>query len=178
MSTPRHVIAAVIAAAGYLTVAVITLIKPQPDGHWGAAGQALEAAFVVGLIGSAVAMTGLRAHISSRSLGVRAAQLARLGFLGMAVAAVASLTQSRDTLGPVFLLSVLATVVGLLLLGVAGLRESAVPRWVPVVPFATMLVGMAFADQGGCAVIAAGWATMAVVMNSAAFRVRSAPAIG
>jgi len=176
MSTRRHVAAALIAAVGYLVVAGITLVKPQPSDHWNAAGRALEAAFIVGLLGSAAATGGLRARLARRSLGERSARVAQLGFLGMTIASVASLVKGGDTLGPVFLLSVLATLVGLLLLGVAALRDGVAARWIPVVPFATMLIGMALADHGGCAVIAAGWIAMAPVLNGRPTRVAVATA--
>lgn len=176
MSTRRTSVAAFVAAFGYLVVAAITIVKPQPNDHWNAVGRLLEAGFIVGLIGSAVAIDGVRSRVTTRALGARSARAAQAGFVGMTVASVASLIADGDTLGPLFLLSVLTTLVGLLLFGIAGLRESLTARWIPVVPFATMFIGIALADHGGCAVIAAGWVAVATALTGEAAPVRTAPA--
>lgn len=176
MSARRYFNASFAAAAGYLVVAAISVVKPQPDNHWNAAGRALEAAFIVGLVGSAVAIAGVTAMLSRRPLGTRAGRLAQIGFVGLTVSSVASLIKGGNTLGPVFVLSLLATLVGLLLLGIAGLREGLVARWLPVLPFATMLIGIALAEHGGCAVIAAGWIAMALGLFSTMTSLRQAAA--
>ena len=176
MTTRRHLNAAVIAAVGYLGVAAISIVKPQPDEHWNAAGRALEAAFIVGLLGSAIAITGVADRFTRGALGRWSARLAQFGFVGISVASVASLIKGGDTLGPVFVLSLLTTLVGLLLLGISGVRDGVTPRWAPVVPFATMLIGIALAEHGGCAVIAAGWLAMVAVANGRAGQARPATA--
>jgi len=177
MTTNRRLHAAVVAAAGYLVVAAITLVAPQPNDHWNAAGRALEAAFIAGLLGSVVAIPAVTDYLTQRSFGRLAGRLAQVGYLSMAIASAASLIKGGDTLGPVFVLGVFATLLGLLLLGLGGIREGLAPRWTPVVPFASMLVGIALADHGGCAVIAAGWIVMTVVMSSSSTAAPAATAV-
>jgi hypothetical protein len=156
----RTLPATAVATLGYLVEGLLVLRHPQGDDHWSAAGYVVEAAFTVSLVATALALPGLCQWFAAGPVARRGARIAQVGYLGLAVASAASLAAGRTTLGPVFLIGLLASLIGLLVLGVDAMRRSR-HRWAGLLPFGGMVAAIGLGDVGGSVVLAAVWAVLA-----------------
>ena len=143
---------AVVAGLGFAVEGAIVVRAPQGDSGWSASGYAVEAAFVVALIAALPALGLLKPYASRTTAWATVG--ARIGFFALLVAAVPSLVQGKDALGPVFLLGVLVSLVSLLVLAVAGLRRRV---WVGAAAFVGLVLGMALGDHGGGVALGVAW---------------------
>jgi len=162
MLTRYAPLAAAIAAVGYAVEGAIVLRAPQGDDNWGASGYIVEVAFAVSLVASIVAIAAL---VAGRG---RAAStggiLAGAGMASMFVSSIASIAAGGTVLGPAFILGLLATLVGLLVVGVAGVRGSSDPWWCSPLPVAGFVLGIGLGDHGGGLITAAAFAGVAYAL--------------
>lgn len=146
----------VLAAAGYAVEGAIVVRAPQPDHGWHASGYAVEAAFVLALVAS-VPLVGLLGQTAGR-LSSAAVWITRSGFGAMLVSAVASLAVGGDELGPLFLLGVLASIVGLLALSASAVRRRRGCWWSAPIVAAGLVLSIALGDHGGGILLGIAWA--------------------
>jgi len=152
-----------LAAAGYAIEGAIVIRAPQPDSGWHSSGYAVEAAFVVALLAS-IPLIGLLRHSASR-LSAVAAWSTRAGFGAMLVSAIPSLVSGRNELGPLFLLGVLASVVGLVVLSVGAVRIRQRFWWTTPTIAAGLVLSIALGDHGGGILFAIAWATTGLALR-------------
>jgi len=124
--------AAFLAAAGYGVGAVLELVHDQPFIFTSPVDYLIEAGFVVGLAATVVVLAALvrgqRSVASRIALG-----LAALGNAATLVAAGGTLVLGREVLDGLFLVGVLATILGYLATAVLDLLRRVTPRLVGVV---------------------------------------------
>jgi len=152
-----------LAAAGYAIEGAIVIRAPQPDSGWHSSGYAVEAAFVVALLAS-IPLIGLLRHSASR-LSAVAAWSTRAGFGAMLVSAIPSLVSGRNELGPLFLLGVLASVVGLVVLSVGAVRNRPRFWWTTPTIAAGLVLSIALGDHGGGILFATAWAAVGLALH-------------
>jgi len=78
----------------------------------------------------------------------------------MTIESIASEVHGGNTLGPVFLLGLVLTLVGFLVSGIDGLRHPGA-RWVALLPFLGLLVGIGAGEHGGFIVLGSVWLVLA-----------------
>lgn len=135
-----------------------------PDQHWGTRGGILDVAFAVGAVAVALALPAVAARLGVRRLGRIGTRTAQVGHVAIAVECVASTIHGGNTLEPVFTLGLLASLVGLVLLGIDALRAG-VARALALLPFLALLVGIAGGNQGGAIVIGIVWGFFAATLT-------------
>jgi len=124
-------LAVVVAGVMYTGQAVVGLVAPQNELFASFSDYAIEAMFVVALLGTLAAIGGLHAlqKESYGRLGMASFLLAFVGHaLMLASAAVTLALAMSEALDPIFPLGFLAALVGLVLLGIATLRARVLPR--------------------------------------------------
>jgi hypothetical protein len=153
----------VLAAAGYALEGAIVVRSPQPDHGWHASGYAVEAAFVLALVAS-IPLVGLLRR-SPGTLPAGAVWCTRAGFGAMLVSAVASLAAGGDELGPLFLLGVLASLVGLVALSTGAVRRRDRSWWTAPTIAAGLILGIALGDNGGGILLGIAWAATGLALR-------------
>jgi hypothetical protein len=153
-----------LAAAGYAVEGAIVVRVPQPDQSWHASGYAVEAAFVVALAASLPPLGTLR-HSSSRVSGI-AVWITRAGFAAMLVSAVPSLVAGGNELGPLFLLGVLASIVGLATLSAGAIRHRPGSWWTTPTIAAGLVLSIALGDNGGGILLGIAWAATGLALRN------------
>jgi len=124
--------AAFLTAAAYGAGAVLELVRDQPTHFSSPVDYLIEAMFVAGLAGTVAVLVGLAR--GQHTTGTRAALwVAILGNAATLVAATATLVLGRDVLGGVFVIGVLATILGYLATAVLDLLRKLTPRLAGVV---------------------------------------------
>ena len=132
MSHAHLRIAAFLAAAGYGVGAVLELVRDQPTVFTSPVDYLIEATFVIGLAATVVALAGLAR--GQRSVGSRLSLgLGALGHSATLVAAGGTLVLGREVLDGVFVIGVLAIIVGYLATAVLDLLRRLTPRLAGVV---------------------------------------------
>ena len=134
------------AALGFAVTGVLQLFHEQAQPFSSFADHAIELAFLVGLAAAAGALKELRPG--------RAWAVAAAGQAALAVCAAATFARGADALGPVFLLGLLATTLGL-----AAATARSTPRRVPAVLLAGWILSVA---AGSPLLLAAAWAAVAL----------------
>jgi len=152
--------AAALAAAAFAIAGATVVGHTIPDQHWGTRGAVLDIAFAVAAVAVAVALPGIAALLQVGRLGRTGTRIAQVGHVAIAVECIASTVHDGNTLGPVFMLGLLASIVGLLLLAIDGVRAAA-SRWLAPLPLLALVVGIAGGNYGGAIVIGATWAGLA-----------------
>lgn len=156
--------AAAVAAIAFAVAGISVIGHKIPDQHWGTRGAVLDIAFAVGMIAAAIALPALAGRLGVRSLGNVGTRLAQAGQVAMAVESVVSTIHDGNTLGPVFMLGLLASFAGLLLLAADGFRVR-VARTLAPVPLVGLLIGIAAGNQGGAVVLGIAWAALALAFT-------------
>jgi hypothetical protein len=146
----------VLAAAGYAIEGAIVVRAPQPDSAWHTSGYVVEAAFVLALVAS-LPLVGLLRYGTGRISAV-AVWVTRAGFGAMLVSAVPSLAAGGNELGPLFLLGVLASVVGLVALSASAVRSRRGSWWSAPTVAAGLILSIALGDHGGGILLGIAWA--------------------
>jgi hypothetical protein len=152
-----------LAAVGYAIEGAIVVRAPQPDHGWHTSGYAVEAAFVLALVAS-IPLVGLLRGTANRVSGA-AVWFARTGFGAMLVSAIASLAAGGEELGPLFLLGVLASVVGLVVLSVCAVRRRHGSWWTAPTIAAGLIVSIALGDHGGGILLGIAWAATGLALR-------------
>ncbi len=167
-TAPMHRIAPAAALlAGLASVAdqLVQLRHVQPDQGWQPIDHLIEALFVLSLLGSIGALGGLPAWLGVGRTGRVAAVVAQVGFGLLLVSAVASMVAGGNTLGLAFSLGLLLALLGLLVLGVAGLVRSS-RRWAAPLPFVALLLSVLLAGVGGQLLLGVAWLALAWAMTA------------
>jgi hypothetical protein len=165
--------AALVAGLASIADQLVQLRHVQPDSGWQALDLVIEALFALSLLGSAVALGGLPAWLGVRRTGRVAGVVAQVGFGLLLVSAVASMLAGGNTLGLAFSLGLALALLGLLVLGIAGLVRSA-RRWAAPLPFVALLLSVVLAGFGGQLVLGVLWLGLAWVMTARARQVVAA----
>jgi hypothetical protein len=151
---------AAVTGLAYAIEGAIVTRAPQPDSHWHASGYAVEAAFVIALIASIPIVPIL--VVSTGRLSSLSVRITQIGFAAMLVSALPSLANGGNTLGPAFLLGVLASLAGLLGLTVAALRSRASGWWTSPVCFTGLVLSMALGNHGGGILFGLAWVAISI----------------
>lgn len=154
---------AIVGGLAYTIEGAIVTRAPQPDNHWHASGYTVEAAFVVALLAT-IPLLPLLATQASR-VGRLAARVSQLGFAGMLVSAIASLAVGGTTVGPAFLLGVLAAVIGLLALAVSAIRSREMHWWLSPLALVGLVLSMALGDHGGGILLGLAWIAISIALR-------------
>jgi hypothetical protein len=158
--------AAAITALSSIALGVVTVTGPTvPDESWGARGALVNALGIVVFVSMAVAAELLVPLLSLSRVGVAALRATQVGLGLMTLESVVSQVHGGNTLGPVFMLGLLLTVLGFLVLGVDGLRRPA-RRWLALLPLVAMLVGIGGGDHGGFVLLGVAWGALCVAAPS------------
>lgn len=154
MTTIRpFTIAAITAAAGYTAEGLIAIIHPVGDTNWGPVADALNVAFLVAVLASAVALPYIGRWLAVNRTGQVAVTGAQVGFGAMAVETVVSVLHGGNTLGAVFLIGMVLVSLSTLLLAITGVLAGAA-RWAAPLPFVGWLISIAGGDHGGSILLA------------------------
>ena len=155
-------IAAAVTCAAAVVLGVVTVSGPTvPDEHWGTRGDVVNGLGLITFLGMAVACRLLVALLRPGRVGLGGVYSAQAGLVLMTVESLASELHGGDTLGPVFMLGLLLTLGGLLVLGIDGLRRPGA-RWLALLPLVAMLVGIGAGDRGGFLLLGAAWGGFAL----------------
>ncbi len=124
-------LAGVAAGVMYALTAILSLFAPQEVVFDSTTDYLIEVIFVVGLVGTLVAIAAL--HTLQREsygrLGAAGSVTAFVGYALLLVAATATTLAGREALDAVFPIGVLAVLVGSVLLGATTLRARKLPWW-------------------------------------------------
>ena len=155
MTVPR--ISAVVSGLAYTALGVVVLVWGSvPDQHWGTHGDVINLLGLLGFAANVVALEVLRAPLALGRVARVVLRIAELGLIAMSVESVASQLHGGNTLGPMFFLGLVLTLLGLLLVAIDGLRRPGA-RWLAPLPFLGLLVGIAGSEHGGFVVLGAVW---------------------
>lgn len=157
-TAPR--IAAIVAGVAYLALGAVSLTGSVPEQNWGTRGAIVNLLGLIGFGATVVAAERLRTPLSLSRVGVGGVRAAQLGLAAMTIESVASQLHGGNTLGPVFFIGLLLTLVGFLVAGVDGLRRPGA-RWVALLPFLGLLVGVGAGEHGGFLVLGTVWLVLA-----------------
>lgn len=159
MSTTIARIAAYVTGVACLALGAATLAGPAvPDQHWGTRGAVINGLGLLAFAAMAVGLELLAPLLELRRLGRIGIRTAQLGLVLMCVESIASQVHGGNTLGVVFMLGLLATVIGLGLVSVDGLRRR---RWLAPLPLLALIVGIATGDHGGFLFVGLVWLILA-----------------
>jgi hypothetical protein len=164
MSTQSRIGAAAVAAIAFAVAGTTVVGHKIPDQHWGTRGAVLDVAFAIGLIAAAFVLPALSELVGVGRVGRIGTRLAQIGQAAMAVESIASTIHGGNTLGPVFVLGLVGSVIGLAMVAIDGIRAG-LARGLAVVPLLGLLVGIAAGDQGGAVVLGVAWAVVAVRLS-------------
>jgi hypothetical protein len=156
-------VAAFVAAAAFVVEGVISVVHPTGDRHWDLLSQALNAAYLIACLALMVALPAVGSWLGAGRVGRVGVVAAQVGYAAMAGESIVSAVDDGNTLGGLFLIGLLLTLAGLLVLAVAGL-VSGVRRWASALPLLGMLIGIAGGDLGGSIVLGAVWALLGVAL--------------
>jgi hypothetical protein len=163
MTIPR--VAATVTSLASLALGVVTLAGPVvPDQHWGTRGSVVNALGLLAFAAMAIALELLPGLLGAARLARAGRRVAQVGLGLMVVESLASQVHDGNTLGPVFMLGLLAALVGLLMVAADGVRRRV---WLAAVPFVALLVGVGAGDHGGFIVLGLAWAALAVGTGAA-----------
>lgn len=164
-----------VATAGYAVTGSLELLHDQRATFASPLDYLIEIAFAVGLAATAVAAYALWT-VRPRTRSVAAGWLlATVGHLALFVSATATAVVGHDTLGPAFMLGLLATLVGYGTLFVADLRGQVRPARAGVVLLlglvGSLVLGAVTAalltdGGGGTLALAASWAAVARLLTT------------
>jgi hypothetical protein len=162
MTTTR--IAAFVTGLACLALGAVTLAGPSvPDQNWGTRGAVVNGLGLVAFAAMALALDLLRTRLHLARLGRAGTRAAQAGLVLMCLESIASQAHGGNTVGAVFMLGLLAAMVGLALICVDGLRRR---QWLAPLPLLALLTGIGAADHGGFVLLGAVWLTLAITTRS------------
>ena len=165
VSVPRRPtsgrVGAILTAVAGIALGVVTLTGPSvPDQHWGTRGAVVNALGLVAFAAMALALQLVPDLFAPARVGRLGQRVAQTGLLLMVVESVASQINGGNTLGFLFMLGLLLSLVGLGLIAGDGLHRRC---WLAPLPFLAMLFGVAAGDHGGFLVLGLAWAGLALL---------------
>lgn len=149
-------LAGVMAGVAYAIVGILNLVSPQEPIFLSFSDYLIELLFVVAWLGTLATIVGL--HVSQSGsygqLGAAGSLTAAIGYALLFVISVVNVFAGGEVLvlGIVFLVGLLAALVGLVLLGAATLRARVLPSWCGVLLIAVLPLAMVvnvIANAGG-----------------------------
>ena len=155
--------AAFVAAAGFGVEGVISLFHHTGDHHWDALSQVLNGAYGLAALALIVVLPGVGRWLRVTRIGRGGIVAAQIGYAAMVVESIASGFNNGNTLGGVFFVGLLLSLIGLLTLGIAALIRGS-QRWAALLPALGMFVGIAGGDHGGSIVTAAVWVLLGMAL--------------
>jgi hypothetical protein len=155
--------AAFVAAAGFAVEGVISLVHHTGDQHWDALSQVLNGAYALAALAVVIALPAVGRWLKVGRVGRSAIIVAQVGFAAMVVESVVSGVNDGNTLGPVFFVGLLLSLLGLLVLGIAAASRGR-HRWAALLPFLGMFVGIAGGEHGGSIVTGAVWVVLGIML--------------
>lgn len=169
LSTPSSTItrtdspraAGYIAAAGYAAEGIVVIAQRLGwDGR--VSDHLLDAAYAVAVLATVAALPALVRLVDSAWARTAALGrvLAQVGLAAMGVESAVSAVHRVHALGPLFGLGILLTLLGLLILAVAGLARGGL-RWPAPLPLLGMVVAAAGGGAGASLVTGAIWLLLA-----------------
>lgn len=144
--------AAITAGVGYIAEGVVAIIHPVGDKNWGPFADALNIAFLVAVVASAITLPYIGRWLTVHRTARAAVAAAQLGFVAMAVETVVSVAHGGNTLDAVFFIGLLLATLGTLLLAIGGALAGP-HRWVASLPLLGWLISIAGGDHGGSIVL-------------------------
>jgi hypothetical protein len=157
--------AAFVAAAGFITEGVISLVHHTGDHRWDGPSQALNAAYALAAVALIATLPAVGRWLHVNRVGRAGVVAAQIGYAAMAIESIASGFNDGDTLGGLFFVGLVLSLVGLLGLGIAAL-VSGYARWAALLPFVGMFVAIAGGDHGGSIVLGAVWVLLGVAVRT------------
>jgi hypothetical protein len=155
--------AAFVAAAGFVVEGVISLVHHTGDDHWDALSQVLGGAYAVATVALFVALPAVALCLRVNRVGRVATVVAQIGFVAMVAESIASGINDGNTLGGLFFAGLVLSLLGQLVLGIAGLTAGH-RRWAAMLPFLALFVGIAGGEHGGSIVSGVVWAVLAMAL--------------
>jgi hypothetical protein len=148
--------AAFVAAGGFAVEGFISLVHHTADHNWDAPSQVLNGAYALAALALIVALPAVGRWLQVARLGRGGVITAQIGYAAMVVESVVSGVNDGNTLGGVFFVGLLLSLLGLLLLGIdAVIRGNR--RWAALLPLLGMFVGIAGGEHGGSIASGAVW---------------------
>jgi hypothetical protein len=154
---------ALVGGVAYAVEGAIVTRAPQGDSHWHTSGYTVEAAFVIALVAT-LPLLPLLAPAGSRAAAL-AARITQLGFAGMLTSATASLATGGTTLGPAFLLGLLAALAGLTALAATALRARTNLWWRAPIALLGLVLSMALGNHGGGILFGVAWIGISLALR-------------
>jgi hypothetical protein len=156
MSVSLRKLPVLVAGIAYAADGLWQLRHHQPDHHWTTTDRWIEVLFAVALLASIAALPAIRELATAGRAGAVGTRIAQLGFAVLSIASTASLVHGGNVLGFAFGLGLLAALIGLGMLTVAGFRDGQM-QWAAPILLAGFVVGMVLGDHGGTVLIGAAW---------------------
>lgn len=156
-------LAAWVAGVGYCAQALLGLWQPQQEQFQALSDYWIELCFIAALLGTLGGLMMLRSRQvdkMSKLLTVGLA-VAAAGVSGLLVSAVATLLLGQNALGLLFVIGLLATIVGNLLLGSAIIHSKLLPVWLGLLFIISWPLSMVLANFGGGLLIGLVWLIIA-----------------
>lgn len=162
LTPPVIRLAAIATGVAAIALGAVTVAGPTvPDEHWGTRGALVNGLGLATFLAMAVAAGALPTLIGLGRVGIAGVRVAQAGLAMMTIESATSQVHGGNTLGAVFMLGLLLTLVGFLTVGIDGLRRPGA-RWMALLPLLGMLVGIGAGDRGGFLVLGAVWCGLAL----------------
>jgi hypothetical protein len=160
MDLPRT--SAAVAGISSIALGLVTITGPAvPDAHWGTRGSVVNALGLVTFAALVIAVELVPRLLGLGRTGRAAVRVTQVGLLLMTVESVASQIHGGNTLGPVFMLGLLLTIIGFLVSGIEGIVRPGA-RWLALLPLAAFVVAIGTGDRGGFLVLGLAWGWLGV----------------
>ena len=156
---------AIAAGLAWAVEGIAELRWPQPDQHWHATGYLVEIAFAVA-VAVTVPLVPVLATAGSRAASI-AAPAAQAGFAALLVSSVASIAVGGNALGPVFLLGILAALLGLVALAAISIHARLRLWWTAPLVLAGLVASMLVSGHGGAVALGVAWLVIAIGLREA-----------
>lgn len=155
----RSGFAAMVAGLFYCGTTIVDLVYPQTPVFTHSMDYLTEALFVVALLFTLIAYAGMHVLHQGRAGRFETLSFAAVisGTAGIAIAATATLLMGREVLGPVFLLGVLAALIGSICFGIAIMRGAILPRWVGIALMLALPLSFVLESVGGGLILGTAW---------------------
>jgi drug/metabolite transporter (DMT)-like permease len=151
--------AGMVAGLFYCSTTIVDLVYPQTPVFTRPTDYLIEGLFVVALLFTLIAYVGIHVLHQGRVNRFETLSFAAVmsGTVGIAIAATATLLVGREVLGPVFLLAVLAALVGSICFGIAIIRGNILPRLVGIAVMLALPLSFVLEAVGGGILLGLVW---------------------
>lgn len=156
-------LAALAAGSFYIAQALLGLWRPQQEIFQSLSDYWIECFFVAALLSTLGGLRTIRCrHLGKLSMLFTAGlAVAAAGISGILVSAVVTLLHGQNSLGLLFMVGLLATLIGNALLGIAIVRANVLPTWLGLLLIIGWPLSIALADFGGGMIVGLVWLAIA-----------------